>query len=514
MGLAASHARLCMLTRRKSDVEARLMRVSNAKMQLARDSEKVSKEYTRALNATSLVYNMGNKDVDLTYGLIMSPTTQCMLTNSAGNVVLDNAIWTALGSPAQGAALGDEKAFIAKMANIDASTIDLDKLNASNPTAGVNTPADTKTLQTSFTTADVFKDLSRQNSAIKDFWGKPVTFSPDGSAAGGQPICVWQGETKEIDDKGKVWGYLYPTLANILDGASDAAVKSVTKNLGTSGTSDVKTALDNAAKLATDATIDYYQNQLMTNIRVGDNAQSKAKGSNQIFDDFKGYDNDKHEVYIDPNQVVLTFIGFFEVACQGALTEANENTYKLTNKVINLPGGASTNDNNLNKNQTTSAIIDPTRTQSLNIKYTPSTTGSTTAQTATPASIITYYYNLYEAIKTRGWVLDADVDNKDYMQGMIQFGGYGVKKYENGTWVELSQNSPDSPISAVTSDEIRDKAKADYDAKKDAIKAKEVEWDVEQTAADTERAAIVADMDSVKKILDKNMDSFKLFQQG
>lgn len=580
MGLASSQGRLCMLTRRKADVESRLMRVSNAKMALARDSEKVSKEYTRALNATSLVYNMGNKDVPLTYGLIMSPATQCMLTNSAGQVVLDSSIWAALGSPAKGKAIGDEKTFIATMAKVDPNTIDVSKLGGAAPTIKPDGSGSTPSFETAYKDNDIFKYLAKNGTPMTDkfrAWdgdknGSTVTY--DGGA-----FCFSRLDNHNIDyDKKKAqidpvtgltmnygMGTVRADLDNIVDQITGDATAAVLDTLKVQFTdsewSSIKGSMNTAAVAAQDATKRFYDNKIaMGNLKIldaptgSDNAQTKkwTTGTNDIVADYRGND----EFYIDPNQVVVTFLNYFDAACQkissGQSDKATgEDLYNTTvipstsqKKSMDWDEGwTDVGDNDGYAELTlattrrgkiggTYGITPPAGTPpaapppetgvfTSTINGVPAGTSKTSATTApstttdvTPSAAIQYYHNLYQAISSRGWVLDTDVTNQDYMQGMIQFGGYGVKKYENGNWTELSQNSPNSPISATTNDEAREKAKAAYDAAKDKIKAKEVEWDVEQNAADTERAAIIADMDSVKKIIDKCMDAFKLFMQG
>ena len=56
MGLAASQARLLLLTASKSDLEYRAQLVSQRKLTLAMETESIAKEYTQALNNTTLTF--------------------------------------------------------------------------------------------------------------------------------------------------------------------------------------------------------------------------------------------------------------------------------------------------------------------------------------------------------------------------------------------------------------------------------------------------------------------------
>ncbi|MBQ2871719.1 hypothetical protein IJE86_08460 [bacterium] len=56
MGLAASQARLLLLTARKSDLEYRAQMISQTKLSLAMETEGIAKKYTKALNNTTLTF--------------------------------------------------------------------------------------------------------------------------------------------------------------------------------------------------------------------------------------------------------------------------------------------------------------------------------------------------------------------------------------------------------------------------------------------------------------------------
>lgn len=534
MGLASSQARLCMLTRRKADVEARLMRVSNAKMALARDSEKVSKEYTRALNATSLVYNTGAKDVPLTYSLIMSPSTQCMLTNAAGAVVLDDTLAGKLGLPGnsgQGTPSVSALDFVNNMTNAKPAYTSLSDFTGADNKDTNNTSKIDLSKIPGYSDADILSKLPRTNCFVDTYLEDKER---DSGVGYDTPFAFYTTQDKDTPlRQNDVYTQLAGTSSsplNIIINDAKTALRSTFANI------DQK-ALETALSTAEEQTLDFYFTQCdPKNIQRCDDGDrdnpdviASAKGSNQIWCEADG----KNDLYIDPQQVVATFLRYFEAACKGK-TDFTDTTKTLNSNPVKINLGkqdagsdvkyGNRGDKNGN-NKTTSTITPPPgappaarrpggNTGTTGTGATSGASGASDASNTTPTGAAIYYYNLYKAVCNRGWVKDTDITNQDYMQGMIQFGGYGVKKYQNGDWVELSQNSPDSPISATTNDEAREKAKAAYDAAKDKIKAKEVEWDVEQTSADTERAAIVADMDSVKKILDKNMDSFKLFQQG
>ena len=97
MGMAASQVRLLTLQNRKSTIGLRLGMLSQREMALANQMDKVSTEYTNALENKTLQWTVSTgKYVDITYDRIMTPMAninQCnphVLTNREGKVVLNN----------------------------------------------------------------------------------------------------------------------------------------------------------------------------------------------------------------------------------------------------------------------------------------------------------------------------------------------------------------------------------------------------------------------------------------
>ena len=96
MGMAASQARLLSLTSRQNDIRQNLMSLSMSKMDLARDVQKVTKEYQNALSAKTLKWsnNNGVTKVDMTYATLMRPgelngNKPYMITDNKGKIVID-----------------------------------------------------------------------------------------------------------------------------------------------------------------------------------------------------------------------------------------------------------------------------------------------------------------------------------------------------------------------------------------------------------------------------------------
>ena len=147
MGLAASQARLLFITMRQNDVSAKMQRISNENLILARDAEDLDNKYKQMKNRET--YQVGG--VDLSYDALMGSQavtngSLILLQNAAsGAVVLSPSLGSKLGleGVGNGAAFkskyGDQTAFISKMTGMsveDVRTI----LSEINKVEGSQTP--------------------------------------------------------------------------------------------------------------------------------------------------------------------------------------------------------------------------------------------------------------------------------------------------------------------------------------------------------------------------------------
>ena len=89
MGLAASQARLLFITMRQNDVSAKMQRISNDKLILARDEEEVSEKYNKMLNAKKYEAVDG---VNLSYSALMAQGKT--LTDANGSIILDTSSYS------------------------------------------------------------------------------------------------------------------------------------------------------------------------------------------------------------------------------------------------------------------------------------------------------------------------------------------------------------------------------------------------------------------------------------
>lgn len=526
MGLAASQARLLMLTARKDDIEGQLMRLANTKLTMARRSAAIAREYTDALNTQKLMFNNGTKDVDVTYGNLVNANAQCMITNSYGAVVLNDGLWSALGSPADGSQISNSDsnalAFVNKMSGANLANLDSLKGSSAPPKTD---PAAPVPFTTSYKDADVFTALvdkytNNGSAPFTDALGNKQYYNGNGGA-----FCFYTANN-DIDahDTSKIWGALAPVINTVIADTTAAIISVLQSNFG-SGNSALNTELTTAAKNAGTATKNFYQNTQVNNVQDDFNddefgqTQKVAKGSNQIWVNSKG----NSEFVIDPNQIVTTFLNYFDAECN-KMNGYTNTPYTLQQSKPHGMNGLGTEAKyvstvrDIGGNGGTSSGLNGRMDSSCTVDGKPVTAGSSTpgsTPSTTPTQAAAYYYGLFQQICQNGWVHDSAVGtNQDYLQGQIQGGCYYVDHYSNGGWSNYSLGASDSPITSQDDEAAQKAAEAKRDADKDEIDYKEKIIDVTMNDLDTERQATTTDIDSVKKIIDKNMDMFKFMQQG
>lgn len=137
-------------------------------------------------------------------------------------------------------------------------------------------------------------------------------------------------------------------------------------------------------------------------------------------------------------------------------------------------------------------------------------------------SAISYYTNLFNEIKESKSLIPLSenvMKNSDWLTKQIEVGSIFLFEYNkaggsNGTgdFVNISWNSGDTSLQMVSDKEDMARAEADYETTMSQIQAKDKRFDVQLTEINTEHKAIETEVDSVKKVIDKNIDrTFKTF---
>lgn len=487
MGLAASQARLLFVTARKSDVEFQEMRVANQKIALSRESAEASETYSDALNARKLMWavdgtSTGDKEVDLNYNLLMRPNStadsgQYIFTNTSnGKVILDSAYASVIGKETGNA--GDlantmtQAAFLSKLMKLSETEV-APYVKKGNTTVN-------STFVTSYNDAEIIN-----NANLLALNTQTITLGADDN----------NGNDKSNEAKSE----FEAQLTNIA-GALGTALED--KILGTIG-SKYSPAIEAALAEAKLKTFNQFAN-------IKDTSDSNPNGSNQINNyqwssktgGFLGtglFSKKKnHNKYqVSGQQIINTFLTYFDQACAKS-----------------LPAGTSSTSTATIGSSTTRGATGGTGASTTTV-----TPGSETGKDSNGNSIgdsyeASFYLNLYNALNSFGWQTNNDVQSQKYLQAQILYGNVEIKQMKgDGSWSSISTGDADCPLRNESDDAAIAKAEAEYNTTKLKIDSKEQKLDLEMKNLDTERSALDTEIDSVKAIINKNIErSFKMFQ--
>ncbi|MFA7659012.1 MAG: hypothetical protein WCY19_06235 [Candidatus Gastranaerophilaceae bacterium] len=533
MGLAASQVRLLLLTARKDDVESNLMFVSNERLSLARQSANLSKDYNNALNATQLTWtNNGTDDINLTYNLLMSPNSsnvlgQYMIADTSNRAILNDTYANIFGTNLNsGSNTGSvtEAQFLAAMGAGGGVVAAGQGKNANRPGA----------TRVGGTTGGDYTEI--ENNA--------------------NTILQTMKDAKMVDANGKVTsaagdGFLYsPEQISAIQGALDAMGSNIATKLGTSEMQSVAQALQKGGNSRSGGTnIDknllaeyQYLMQMQRTVKAAQamiialNGQDTADGkaictaalnlllaggtvndqmhsgsninrSNEVEDLLrkgwtashnglvKGYSDADHAIKVDGQALDYNFTG------GSTVWGGNSN---------DLLGGTpwgSDDDGDYGETEDLAYFDQNITSLAINAEKANGGTNSNSNSNSDAA----FYSNMYYFIQKNGWVRASSIDKGDgsYLQSMILNGtAHLCEMNDDGTWEVVSDT--DAPLDSQDKDST--KAKAEYDAAKDKLDCKEKQMDLQMNNLDSERSALDTEIDSVKTIINKNIErSFKMF---
>lgn len=504
MGLAASQARLLFITARKSDVEYSQMKIAGNKILLARQTEDISDDYNRSLNMRKLVFATdsnatGSNTTDLTYALMMAPnayntTSQYLITDINNRVVLSSDYVSKLGLSGDGGNLGsmDRNGFLLAF-GLDGTKFTDNYKNTG--TTGTGTSSGTTTAATNPVSG--IDDSKGFISYIEEQMAKVATkkYTSNHLAQAGH---YWDG-----GQKNGIYDAMVPALKNIGSALiTQASVLNTKINSIKGNDLGGKTAADPKNQAQLDLWLKEYNSitKMTTDI----------KNAITALDNFKaGKKDDGEEWFAVANDIL------FGVSVKSTVKGAKDET-DAHKKEVDL--GYSHGEGDAYGDNVAKVITDLTSGYAANKpidagksddkKVTPGSTDSVTDQNKAD-----FFTNLYYAIRNNGWSKDENVTNPTYLSNQIINGNFSLKKLNsNGTWSESSLSDPSSPVRNVRDNEGVDAAKAKYELEKDRINDKDSLLDIQMKQLETERSALDTEVDSVKSIIQKNIErSFKTF---
>ena len=557
MGLAASQARLLTITARIDDIDRDLTMLSSNKLALARESASNSRKYQRAISAKKLTWDTSDgKEAMLDYNLLMHPSTAndnglYYLTNSYGQVVLDNEytqIMTNLGITNHNAGCLSgitQQNFVAGCMGIS----DPSSIASYFTEAGATPPADGSSdptgWGTSYTLNDILSKLDTSDHTFVSehdnyFWGHNTegTEKQYFSSKDNDVIVISRREISGESDAGnrpEVRGYVEDTVRSI---AED--VTSIMKGYFDKNTFSEETLghIGDAADWAEAKTIEYYlglYDNLNFNATDGvdafnscDDAEAKANNSNHL--KIAHFPGQATRLFVDVSQVVATFLRFFDGACKDLQddNQINDSAYSVSfymptgngNEVELVKQSIPTDQFVKSKLSDSNAENGAFGTSDSNHDYSDAGSAEVTEDKVDSNDNdvaddyeVEYYTTLYEQINARGWVMDSNIDDRDYFQNQILYGNLYINQADSkGNLSVLSTSDSTSRVNEVDDEEAQEEAKAEYDAKEDEITAKELMLDQNIQKLDSERKKISTQKDSVESMIKDNIDrTLKIF---
>lgn len=137
------------------------------------------------------------------------------------------------------------------------------------------------------------------------------------------------------------------------------------------------------------------------------------------------------------------------------------------------------------------------------------------------AAAVTYYQNVFQQLQANGYNApgDSNMQSSSWLYSQLSGGNISLSEWNDqggsngsGGWDTVAWNSGDSTLKTTSDDNLAAKAEADYDAKTAEIQSKDKKFDLQLQSINTEHTAIQTEIDSVKKVIDKNIErSFKIF---
>lgn len=132
-----------------------------------------------------------------------------------------------------------------------------------------------------------------------------------------------------------------------------------------------------------------------------------------------------------------------------------------------------------------------------------------------------FYSNVFEEIAQNGYNSPGDdnMNDPEWLYSQLSSGNIFLSEWVSdagklgtGAFTEVSWSSGDATLVTKKDDSTLAKAEAEYETKMAEIKSKDNRYDLQLKQIDTEHNAIQTEIDSVKKVIEKNVDrTFKIF---
>ena len=487
MGMAASQINFLGLTRRKNDIASELQSLSLQKMATTREAQRISKNYQNALTATKYQWsnNGGASYTDLSYSNLMRPSsanqnTPYLITNMDGKVVLDSKYekYAKMLSP-DGKSGGDWTSVRTEILS-DLTGIPADKLNNANTTnESVNAAVEN------------VEKLKAEGECLKE----PVNSDTASEFFERAGTIVTDNKTFDIES-------LYNSASSWINlGGASAAQTTLTNLLNGIAQNMSKFLTEEDAANFTEAC-----NTYMT--EYGHFFGSTSESDKQALENgTMGIKYSKYTYSVNLKTVLDTILGSYKSASQAeGLDSFGQND--MGTEVFYTRDKESTEWKEWKEDfdawQTEyDAAIDA---------YNAAVDTDNQATTAEEENNIKFYDQLFSAIAEKGWVVNSQVQDNDYLNNMLQNNQYfittivsdvdeeGNLDYEYNT--DLASNC--SNIVKVNDTDAQNAAQIQYEYEKSIVSEKETRIDTRMENLQTELSSINEMAKSVENVREEN----------
>jgi len=134
-------------------------------------------------------------------------------------------------------------------------------------------------------------------------------------------------------------------------------------------------------------------------------------------------------------------------------------------------------------------------------------------QMSNDEKIASFYDELYNNLCARGWRVDGQLDQPDYLEHMIKDGRYQLMSLNNDGYYYQTRYSQTGYLKEVTDEEAITRAETEYTRKKAELTYKEDLIDMKSKNLDAEIAELNTEMNSVQNMISKSIEkTFNMFQ--
>ncbi len=534
MGLAAGQARLLTITGRKSDCEYQSMKLSHQKIALARELADLSNEYQNSLDQTKLIYDYygkGDTSTQLSYGILMNPSAlndymPITVTDSMGRITLNSKyanVARKAGIPQEGlGTLPSEnirKKFIQGLVGEELITEDMGTrilkvpYNQNAGFGGDVTVATTtqegnytdllKYIQENCTDTYAFKDVIANAGSAGGF-ASPQLGGSDTDVAG---ITLHDLLTKNVG----LYMYSKGGDSNCVDEICQVR-NNILSEAGLISWIGEQFAKALNVNSYSQKALAYATNQLTTLFKQvnswkdgvfyagSDRDTNDMRKQCSDYDQYLGFryshrsgkkrTGKKAVASLSLSNIAQAYLTYFADYMNG-ISKVDEKGKQVFD--VNL--GQTIGSEQAKDNKTYQYIFGADKTVS-----------------SDDMAQATFYDTLFNQICANGWTENNQIEDKTYLQQMLQSGMLYLSKTKNDGYYYQENYATDSYIKEIEDDTKVAQAEAKYTTEKAKLNAKEETLDLKMKNLDTEISSLSTEYDTVKNAISKNIEkSFKRY---